>query len=150
MSFPAIREKYGRLRSLYHQFDDATVSKLEKAILLAHVRAFSHSLAIFESFALPLKCNPVIAVEHCLVFWEQMRYTDAAKVLRDAISFAEENGEEVRAHGVFTWMRLLLANVDIMTEGNLTGAKEALKETRSWLREVSIEELDDVQVGARN
>ncbi len=137
---------YGRFRSLYGNFDDATVSKLEEAILLGHVRAFESSLAIFESFTLSSKHSAIVAIEHSLVLWNDMRYSDAAEVLRGAISFADTNEQHARARDVRTLIRLLLANADIITEGNLTRARECLIESRSWLQNVAIEEMDDVQV----
>ena len=141
------RGVYGRFCSLYSNLEDATVFKLEEAILLGLVQAFNPSLDIFESFPLSLKHNAVIAIEHCLVLWNDMRYLEAAEILRDAISFAERNGQDVRAHRIYTVMSLLLANAEILTEGDLTSAREILIETRSWLQDVAIEEIDDVQVG---
>ena len=74
-----------------------------------------------------------------------MRYLDAADILRRSLSYAEENGQDVRAHGIYTLLRLYLAHSEVITEGQLVRARDSLIEMRSWLKDVPIEIMKDYQ-----
>ena len=126
-----VRGVYGRLRSLYVDLDDATVRKLEEAILYGLVRDFESSLALFNYFPVHIKSKSMVALEHCLVFWNQALYLDAVEILNNAVSYAEKIGQDVHSYGLFTLVRLFLAHGEVFTQGQSVQAKHSLLEVRT-------------------
>lgn len=143
---PLPRTVYGRFRSLYVTLDEDIALKLDKAVLYGLVGAYEHALTLIASIPLQLQCSGVVSVEHSLILWNQGKYLQAAEILRKAIDFALSEGKDVRTHGIYTVMRLLLGDAEYISEGDFTAARDSLQETRLWLQNVAIEKLDDVQV----
>jgi len=143
---PPVRIVNGRFRSLYVTLDEDTALKLDKAVLYGKVGAYEDALALIASIPPELQCSAVISVERSLLLWNQRKYLQAAEILRKAIAFAQSEGKDVRTHGIYTLIRLLLGNAEYNTEGDFTSARDSMQETRLWLQSVAIEKLDDVQV----
>jgi len=144
---PPLRIVYGRFRSLQVTLDEDTALTLDKAVLYGLVGAYEDAIRLIASIPPELQCSGVVSVEYSLILWNQGKYLQAAEILRKAIAFARREGKDVRKHGIYTLIRLLLGEAEYITEGDFTAARDSLQETRLWLRNVAIEQLDDVQVG---
>lgn len=137
----------GRFRSLHVTLDEDTALTLERAVLHGAVGAYDDALTLIASIRPEQQCSGVVSVEHSLILWNQGNYLQAAEILRKAIAFAWKEGKDVREHGIYTLIRFLLGEAEYFTEGDFTAVRDSLQETRQWLRNVAIEQLDDVQVG---
>ena len=138
--------RYGSLCSHYNTLDTSTISKLEEAILYCRVRAFKESLAIFDAFPTDLKHHPVIAYEHSLAHWSRWTLWDCARVLREALAWAEENRADVNSTGIYTLLRLALGKAEVFTKGDFTRARDSMRDIKRWLGKLPIEDYIDLQV----
>ena len=150
VSLDARMFRYGDLPSLYHTLDHQIIVRLEEAILCCCLRDFNSAVAVFDSFSVELRHHPVIAYQHSQAYWMQWSHFKGAEILQEALSAAEKSRADIQDPGVFTLLRLCYATAKYCTEGNLTLARDAMKETRSWLSDVPMQEYTDIQVNMRN
>lgn len=142
---PTVR--HGSLWSQYHTLDASTIVPLEQAVLYCQVRAFKESLAIHNGFPVGIQLHPIVAFEKSLTLWALWRLLDCAKVLREALAWANKNkGQESDAPGIYTLLRATLGLAEIYTQGDFTQARESLVEIRKWLLITPINEYNDLQV----
>jgi tetratricopeptide (TPR) repeat protein len=127
--------------------EEDTISKLENAILNGMVGAFDEALAHIASIDPDLQCNAVVSAEHSLILWNQGKYLQAAEILRKAIDFAQSEGNDMRTQSIYRLIKLLLAEIKYRCEGDFTAVRDIMQEIRLWLQNVTMEQLDDVQVG---
>ena len=138
--------QYGDLRSLYHTLDSNVVDRLEEAILCCWLRDFEQAITIFNSFTAELRRHPVIAYQHSQAYWMQWSHFKGAKVLQEALAVADESQQLSQYPGVHLLLRLCYGTAKFFTEGDLTLARDAMRELRQWLSNVPIHEYTDVQV----
>lgn len=148
VSYPDI--VYGSLTSLYRTLDRHSILSLEKAIVHRNLRNFFKSLAIFDAFPAPIAVRPAIVLEHTWTLIAQYRFREARSIaVRGLSSFQiERPGEE--GHDAAIVLRALLAGLDALIEGLMTGCYESLEEIYAWLRNVPLTDFTDVQVWAIN
>lgn len=138
--------RYGTLWSQYDTLDDATISRLESAILYSELRAFEQSRAIYDAFPADIRHHPVVAIEQAMMHWLEWRLLDAAETLKDSLYWAQKNGKDINRPGIYTLLRIVLAKVEIFTKRDFTKARDSMKELMAWLAKVPVEQYTDVQV----
>lgn len=136
---------YSPISPLYHSLHTPEVPKLDQAVLYGQTRAFQESLAIFESFTTTVKQHPVIAYEYSTVLYAQGRPKDSASVIKDALQHQEQ--QQADALGIYKLLRLSLACMNVFSEGNFVQVRDSVKEIRSWLISMPIEDYTPLQVG---
>lgn len=137
---------YGSLSSQYLTLDPVFIPPLEKAVLLCHVRAFKDALKIFDSFPTELRHHPIVAYEHATAYWYQWSLFDCAKVLQDALSWAEAHATSFSQHGIYTLLRIFAGKLDLFTKADLTRGRDGLREVRAWLVNTEFEKYGDIEV----
>ncbi|KAL9119341.1 MAG: hypothetical protein Q9187_004105 [Circinaria calcarea] len=137
--------RYGTLWSQYDSLDDATISRLERAILYSELRAFKRSRAIYNAFPADLRHHPVVAIEQAMMHWLEWRLLDAAERLEASLHWAQENGKDINTPGIYTLLRIVLAKVEIFTKSDFTKARDSMKELMAWLAKTPVEHYTDVQ-----
>lgn len=138
--------QYGSLSSLYDTLDASTTAQLEQAALCCHMRDFQAALTILESLPVEIRHHPVVAFEHSQVYFYYECFLDCARVLRDALKWAEENRPDVDEHGIYALLRVSFGRIKIYTEGDFTFARDAMREVKGWLSNLPIEQYSEVQV----
>lgn len=138
--------KYGFLSSQYDTLDASTAAQLEQAALCCHMRDFPAALTILNAFPVEVRHHPVVAVEHSQVYFLEWNLLDCARILREALSWAEENRADVDEHGIYTLLRLSFGRAEVYTKGDFTIARDAIRELNDWLHNVFIEQYTEVQV----
>lgn len=137
---------WGLLSSLYSDLDPKTISTLERAVYLRHIRAFDESITIFESLFVTDRYNPIIVSEHFLTLWSQWRVKDAAHLLDRALEHAEGNDTSFQETGVYTLLRVLRAKSYIFYQGSWVQGRDSLIEIRRWLYGIAPEAYTDLQI----
>ncbi|KAL8826724.1 MAG: hypothetical protein Q9191_003620 [Dirinaria sp. TL-2023a] len=141
-----VREfQYGDLRSLYHTLEPEVVDRLEEAILCCWLRDFEPAIAIFKSFNAELGHHPVIAYQHNQAYWMQWSHSKSAEILQEGLAAADGFRRLFQDSGIYLLLRLCYGTAQLFTEGNLTVARDAMRELRDWLTNVPIHEYTDVQ-----
>lgn len=138
--------KYGSLPSQYDTLDASTTMQLEQAALCCHMRDFQAALSALDAFPAEIRHHPVVAFEHSQVYWLEWSLLDCARILREALTWAEENRADVDEHGIYTLLRACLGKLEVYTRGDFTLARDAMREVNGWLSSISIEQYTDVQV----
>lgn len=147
--YPAMA--FGIHQSLYHTLTPSSVHLLEEAICLTRIFSFPSALAIFNTFDAPEKFAPVISIEHSQALFTQGNHGAAARVLRDALAYANshhqaEGDDEWSLKPEYRLLRVMLGLVECFSEGTFVRGVEALNEMRLWLRDVRVEDYTDIQV----
>lgn len=137
---------WGLLSSLYSDLDPKTISTLERAVYLRHIRSFDESITIFESLVVTDRYNPIIVSEHFLALWSQWRVKDAAHLLDRALEHAEGNDTSFKETGLYTLLRVLRAKSYIFYQGSWVQGRDSLIEIRRWLYGIAPEAYTDLQV----
>lgn len=137
---------YGRFASLYHILDPSIIPQLEQAILYGDVRAFQESSELFEKISKEFKYHPIIALEHAHMLWRQWSLLDCRKVLESALAWGQQNAKDVKDHGIYTLLRVLLGKLVVFTKGDFTQARDSMKEIRTWLARYPISKYSDIEV----
>ena len=137
---------YGSLVSQYHLIPTSVANKLEQAIIYCKVRAFPDCQSIFDSMECDLRHHPIVAYEESLAYWAQWKLIDSAKVLQDALYWAQKGGENTQAYGLYTLLRVALGKAEVFTKGDFTRARDSMREVKRWLRDSPLDQYTDVQV----
>lgn len=137
---------HGELSSLYHTLDDEVVARLEEAILCCYLRDFESALAIFDGFASDLQRHPVIAYQHAQFYWMQWEHFKCAKILGQALDSTDLFHSQFLNTQVYTLLRIFLGTSNYYTNGDLTLARDEMREIKSSLSTVPMECYTDVQV----
>ena len=138
--------QYGSLSSQYDTLDASTIAQLEQAALCCHMRDFQAALTILESFPVDIRHHPVVAFEHSQVYFLDWSLLDCARVLRDALIWAEENRPDVDEHGIYTLLRLSFGRTQVYNHGDFTFARDAMRKVNGWLSNIPIQQYSEVQV----
>lgn len=138
--------KYGSLSSLYDTLDASTTARLEEAALCCHMRDFQAALTILDAFPVEIRHHPVVAYEHSQIYWLEWSLLDCARILREALMWAEENRDDVDERGIYTLLRVSYGRIEVYNKGDFTLARDAMRETSGWLSNIPIEQYTEVQV----
>lgn len=138
--------KYGSLSSQYDTLDASTTAQLEQAALCCHMRDFQAALVILDALPLEIRHHPVVAFEHSQVYWFDWSLLDCARVLREALVWAEENRADYAENGIYTLLRVSFGRMEVYNKGDFTMARDAMREINDWLSNTSIEQYTEVQV----
>ncbi|KAL8941128.1 MAG: hypothetical protein Q9216_002427 [Gyalolechia sp. 2 TL-2023] len=141
---------YGSLTSLYETLDTYSIVMLEKAILHRSLRNFFKSLAIFDAFHEPIASHPAVVLEHTWTLTAQYRFREARSIAVRGLSSSHAKRLGGDEHDAAIVLRALLAAMDALIEGLLSGCYESLEEIYAWLRNVPMTDFTDVQVWAVN
>ncbi|MCJ1468212.1 hypothetical protein MMC07_006840 [Pseudocyphellaria aurata] len=136
---------WGLLGSLYGSLESETISRLEKAVYLRHIRAFDESIRIFESLPSSHKYNPIIVSEHFSALWCQWRVKDAAHLIGHVLDYAETNDASFQENGPYTLLRVLRAKSYLFHQGSWVKGRDSLIEIRRWLYGIAPESYTDLQ-----
>ena len=128
--------QYGDLGSLYHTLDHEVVERLEEAILCCWLRDFESAMAIFDSFPMKLRHHPVIAYQHSQAYWMQWSHFKGANIVQEALAAASRFQSPFQQSDVYILLRLFYGTMKFFAEGNLTVARDAMRELRNRLSNV--------------
>lgn len=145
-SLDARKFRYGDIRSLHHTLDTAAAARLEEAALCCCLRDFDSAVAIFDAFPVDSLNHPVIAYYHSQVYWLQWRLFKCADILEGALTAANQSLPQFGDTGICTLLRVFRGSVQYYAEGHFTLMRDAMRETKSWLFDVPIQQYTDVQV----
>lgn len=137
---------WGLLSSLYGGLESETISRLERAVYLRHIRAFDESIIIFESLPSSHKYDPIIISEHFSALWCQWRVKDAVHLIDHALEYAETNDASFQENGPYTLLRVLRAKSYLFYQGSWVKGRDSLIEIRRWLYGIEPEAYTDLQV----
>ena len=137
---------YGEIRSLYHTLDNEIVTSLEEASLCCCLRDFKAATKIFDAFSDELRAHPVIAFEHAQLYWLQWFQYKGKDILEKALAAKGRFEPRFNDSGIYTLLRLCRGLVTYHTDGNFFHARDAMREVKSWLGTVPIQDYTDVQV----
>ena len=138
--------QYGSLVSQYSTIAPSVVALLEEAALYRGARAFASCGSIYDSIDSDYRRHLVVAYEEFLTNWAQWRLLDCAKVLENALHWAETNGKDIRSYGLYTLLRIALGQTEVFTKGNFTMGRNSMREVRRWLKAATVHEYTDVEV----
>ena len=138
--------QYGSLVSQHNTIAPSIVSLLEEAALYRGARAFASCGSIYDSIDSDYRRHPVVAYEEFLANWAQWRLLDCAKVLENALHWAETSGKDIRGYGLYTLLRIALGQTEVFTKGNFTMGRNSMREVRRWLKAATVDEYTDVEV----
>lgn len=142
----ALLYQYGCLVSQYNTITASVVARLEEAALYRGARAFTYCQSIYDSIECDYRHHPVVAYEEYLANWAQWRLLDCAKVLQDALHWAQTNGKEIQSYGIYALLRIALGQTEVFTRGNFTTGRNSMREVRRWLTTATIDQYTDVEV----
>lgn len=137
---------YGSLTSLYQTLDVASVLLLEKAILHRNLRNFFKSLALFDAFPASIAVQPAVVLEHTWTLIAQYRFREARSIAARGLSAFRIELIGHKDHGPTILLRALLAGLDALIEGSMSGCYKSLEEIHDWLSAVPLTDFTDVQV----
>lgn len=145
-SLDARKSRYGDIRSLHHTLDTATAARLEEAALCCCLRDFDSAAAIFHAFPVESLNHPVVAYYRSQVYWLQWLPLKCADILDGALTTANQFLPQFEDTGIYTLLRLFRGSVQYYAEGHFTLVRDSMRESRSWLSDVPIQQYTDVQV----
>ena len=138
--------KYGELPSLYYTLDDETVARVEEAALCCSLRDFESALAIFEALPIEVGSHPLVAYHHSQAYWLQWCHFKSANILWEALAEADAFAPRFKDTGVYTLLRVCYGIAKYYSDGDLSHARDAMREIKGWLSRIPIQEYMDVQV----
>ena len=147
-AFDARNFRYASLHSEHDDLDIATMARIEEAAMCCHLRDFQAALCIFDALPIEIAQHPLVVYERSQVYLLDWSLYKCEKVLEEGIIWGKTHSPDSAEPGIYTLLRLALGRVRAMTHGNLTEGREALREVRRWLLNVSVNDYTDVQVNA--
>ena len=145
-AFDACQFQYTSLLSQCDGLDLSAITKIEAAALCCHLRDFQAALYIFDALPVQVTRHPLTVYERSQVYWRDWSLYKCEEVLEEGIAWGKDHTVDSANPGIYTLLRIALGRVRAMTRANLTQGRDALREVRRWLLNVSIEEYTDVQV----
>ena len=147
-AFDARDFRYAPLLSQHDDLDTATMARIEEAVMCCHLRDFQAALCIFDALPVEIAQHPLIVYQRSQVYWLDWSLYKCEKVLEEGITWAKDHTPNSAEPGIYTLLRASLGMVRMLTRGNLTEGRNALREVRRWLSNVSVEDYTSVQVKA--
>ncbi|KAL8825502.1 MAG: hypothetical protein Q9170_007767, partial [Blastenia crenularia] len=110
----------------------------EKAVLHRNLRNFSKAAVIFENYPPSVAVQAPIVLEHTWTLIAQYRFKEARSIAVRGLSSLSNKSSRIEGFGPTILIRALLAGLDALIEGSVSGCVKSLREIHDWLVNVPV------------